>query len=133
MPRVFSPSTLVQLPRLSAVSTARLLQELLHAAKAEKKLPASIVADRDELAEAYEVLHGELARRLAGEKDQPPQVRAADVVEDNAFGALFDWLAAWARLPEDRHPEAAAATAVLQGVFPGGLSFLTIQPADEWQ
>jgi hypothetical protein len=133
MTRSFTASSLVTLPRLTAVSTARLMQELLNAAKAERKLPASIATDRDEVAEAYQVLQAELAKRLAAESEDGPVVRAADMVEDNAFGALSDWLSAWARLPGDRHPESADAAAVLQAIFPSGLTFLTIRPSDEWQ
>src|SRR5690242_6655743 len=109
MTRSFTASSLVTLPRLTAVSAARLMQELLNAAKAERKLPASIATDRDEVAEAYQVLQAELAKRLVAESEDGPVVRAADMVEDNAFGALSDWLSAWARLPGDRHPESANA------------------------
>jgi hypothetical protein len=59
-------------------------------------------------------------------------VRSADAVEDNAFGALFDWLHAIARLPEERHPQATEARGVLQAVYPTNLDFLSISPPDEW-
>jgi len=131
--RPISAETLVILPRLTAISTARLLQELLSAAKAEKKLPASIVPDRDDLTQAQEALQVALAKRLTGEGEETPVVRAADTVEDNAFGALFDWLSAFARLPAKAHPEAAQAATVLHSVFPGGLAFLAVRPHDEWQ
>jgi hypothetical protein len=131
--RPISADTLVILPRLTAISTARLLQELLSAAAAEKKLPAAIVPDRDDLTQAQEALQVELAKRLTGEGEDTPVVRAADKVEDNAFGALFDWLSAFARLPANAHPESAKAGAVLQSVFADGLSFLTVRPHDEWQ
>jgi hypothetical protein len=133
MSRSFSPSDLIALPRLNAISTARLLYELLKATTEEKKLPASIAADRDELAEAHHTLMAALKKRLVTELGESPQVRAADAVEDNAFGALFDWLRSFARLPEDRHPEALEARAVLQAVFPTNLGFLSISPPDEWQ
>ena len=132
-PRSISADTLVSLPRLSGISTARLAHELLSAAKAEKQLPPSIVPDRDDLTIVLEALHVELAKRVSGEGEDTPRVGAADRVEDNAFGALFDWLSAWARLPADQHPEAAVATTVLQSVFGGGLAFLAVKPANEWQ
>jgi hypothetical protein len=131
MARSFSANSLVRLPRLSARSAARLLQELLVAASDEKKLPAAIAADRDEMKAAHAELSAELNKRLAGEGEEPPQVRAADSVEDNAFGALFDWLSAWARLPGA--PMAGEVEAILQAVFPRGLAFLAIRPSDEWQ
>ena len=131
--RPISADTLVTLPRLTAISTARLLQELLSAADAEAKLPAAIIPDRDDLVQTHEALQVELAKRLTGEGEETPVVRAADTVEDNAFGALFDWLKAFARLPAKSHPEATEAATVLHAVFPGGLSFLAVRPHDEWQ
>jgi hypothetical protein len=132
-PRPISADTLVALPRLSGISTARLVQELLTAAKAEKKLPPFIVPDRDELAVVLEALHVELAKRVSGEGEDTPRVGAADRIEDNAFGALFDFLSSWARLPADQHPESASAASVLQNVFAGGLAFLAVKPHNEWQ
>ena len=133
MNRSFAPNDIIALPRLTAISTARLLFELLKAANDEKKLPAIIAADRDELSRAHEALGDALKSRIRDTIAQTPVVRAADHVEDNAFGALVDWLRAFARLPHDRHPEAILAQRVLDAVFPGGLTFLTISPADEWQ
>ncbi len=133
MSRSFTSASLVRLPRLSAVSAARLTTELLTAADAEKKLPASITADRDELAAARDALQVELGKRLAAEGEESPQARAADRVEDNAFGALYDWLAAIARLPPERHPEAAKASVLLAAIFPTGLEFLKLRVRDEWQ
>lgn len=132
-PRSISAETLVALPRLSAISAARLAHELLTAAKAEKKLPPFIVPDRDELTAVLEALHVELAKRVSGEGEDTPRVGAADRIEDNAFGALFDFLGSWARLPADQHPESASATSILQTVFAGGLAFLAVKPHNEWQ
>jgi hypothetical protein len=131
--RPISAYSLVTLPRLTAISTARLIEELLSAAKAEKKLPASIVPDRDDLTQAQDALNLELAKRQTGEGEDTPVVRTADTVEDNAFGALFDWLSAFARLPPSSHPESAEASTVLQSVFADGLAFLAVKPHDEWQ
>jgi hypothetical protein len=132
-PRSISADTLVSLPRLGGISAARLGRELLSAAEAEKTLPSSVVPDRDELVAVLEALHVELARRVSGEGEEIPRVGAADRVEDNAFGALFGWLSAWARLPADQHPGAVRAAAVLQSVFAGGLAFLAVRPDNEWQ
>ena len=132
-PRTISADTLVALPRLGGISTARLVTELLTAARAEKKLPPFIVPDRDELTVVLEALQVELARRVSGEGEDTPRVGAADRIEDNAFGALFDFLSAWARLPADQHPESASAASVLRTVFAGGLAFLAVKPHNEWQ
>jgi hypothetical protein len=133
MSRSFTAGSLVRLPRLTAVSAARLMTELLSAAAAEKKLPAAIAADRDELESARDALQAELSKRLAADGEESPQIAAADRVEDNAFGALADWLAAIARLPAERHPEGAKARAALQAIFPSGLEFLKLRTRDEWQ
>src|SRR5689334_13096981 len=101
--RSMSADKLVSLPRLSGISAARLVHELLSAAKAESTLPPSIVPDRDELTAVLEALHVELARRVSGEGEDTPRVGAADWVEDNAFGALHAWLSAFARLPAAQH------------------------------
>ncbi|APR85724.1 Hypothetical protein A7982_11073 [Minicystis rosea] len=133
MSRSFSATSLVALPRLTAVSTARLIKELLTAAAAEHKLPPSIGVDRDELAAAHEALEDELQKRITAGIEETPVVRAADKIEDNAIGALYDFLAAFERLPAERHEEAAEAAVIRQGMFPGGLAFLAIKPHDEWQ
>jgi hypothetical protein len=131
--RPISAETLVVLPRLSGISAARLARELLSAAKAEKKLPPFIVPDRDELAVVLEALHVELAKRVSGEGEDTPVVAAKGRIEDNAFGALFDFLSAWARLQAEKHPASAEASTVLREVFAGGLAFLAVRPHDEWQ
>ncbi len=131
MSRSYSPTNLVVLPRLTALSTARLMAELLNAAAAEQQLPGLIAADCIELQKAREVLLVELGQRLEGE--EPPGVRPADRAEDNAFGALSDWLLSFARLPASRHAAAAEAKAIHDALFPTGLTFLNIRAADEWQ
>jgi len=133
MARSYSAGSLVALPRLNAISAARLLTELISAAKDEKKLLAPIAAARDALTPAYDTLTIEIGKRISGEGKETPVVRAADAVEDNAFGAFFDWLSSFARLPGERHDEAAQAQAVLDSLFADGLEFLKIRPADEWQ
>lgn len=133
MARSFTATNLVTLPRLSGVTAARLLTQLLTAAAHEKKLPATISAARDALIPARDTLEGEIGKRVSGAGEETPVVRAADRVEDNGFGALVDWLQSFARLPAERHPEAITAQAVLYGVFKDGLSFLRLAPVNEWQ
>lgn len=133
MTRSFEPIDLIALPRLSAISTARLFYELLRAANEEKKLPASIAADRDDLAHGHKALTVVLKQRLSAEGFEAPGVGAADRVEDTAFGALIDWLRAFARLPAERRAEAAVAKVLLQAIVPSGPGFLAIRPPDERQ
>ena len=133
MARSFSATHLVTLPRLSALSAARLITQLVTAAGQEKKLPAAIVATRDALVPVRDALEAELGKRTSGASEETPVVRAADMVEDNAFGALVDWLRSFARLPADRHPQATVAQEVINDVFKDGLEFLKSAPVNEWQ
>ncbi len=133
MARSFSAGNLVTLPRLNAISAARLLQQLITAAADEKKLAAGVAAARDDLVTVREKLEVELAKRTSGAGEVTPVVRAADILEDNAFGALVDWLRSFVRLPADRHPEAGMAQQVLGDAFKDGLEFLKLAPVDEWQ
>jgi hypothetical protein len=132
MLRSYSVNRLIALPRLDAVSTARLITELHTAAEALPALPASIEPDLDELLTAHDALQIRLGKRVSGE-DRKPQVREADQAEDNAFAALADWLRSWMRLPEARYPEVAMARTVHDTLFPDGLGFLNLPVADEWQ
>ena len=93
----------------------------------------SMARVRDMIAVVLEALQVELAKRVSGEGEDTPVVAASDRVEDNAFGALFDFLSAWARLPAEKHPASAEASTVLREVFAGGLAFLAVRPHDEWQ
>lgn len=133
MARSFASVDLVTLPRLTAISAARLLQQLLTAANEEKKLAPGVAAARDDLAAVREKLSTELAKRVSGAGEVTPVVRAADILEDNAFGALVDWLRSFARLPADRHPEAGQVQQVLGDAFKDGLEFLKLAPVNEWQ
>ncbi|MDI3291407.1 hypothetical protein [Polyangium sp. 15x6] len=133
MSRSFSPTQLVSLPRMTAVTTARLLAELLETASREPMLPAAIADDRATLSATHEALQVELGKRVVAEGEAPPVVSAVDRVEDNAFGALSDWLLSFKRLPVERHPAAAEAAMVHDTLFGQGLGFLRLRAADEWQ
>jgi hypothetical protein len=133
MARSFSAGSVVRLPRLNALTTARLLHELLTAAGAESKLPAWLALDVAELTDVASKLDAELTRRLQGGGKSTPVVAAADRVEDTAFTALFDWLTGWSLLRAEHHPEALGARAALDAIFSQGRSFLALRPVDEWQ
>jgi hypothetical protein len=133
MARSFSAGSIVRLPRLNALTTARLLHELLTAARAESPLPPWLALDVAELTEVLGKLDAELTRRLQGDGKTTPVVAAADRVEDTAFTAFFDWLTGWSLLRAEHHPEALGARAVLDAVFPQGRAFLALRPVDEWQ
>lgn len=131
MARSFSADSLVVLPRLTALSATRLLAQLLATAAQEPALPPIIAEARNTLVPARERLETMLAKRAAS--SETPLIRAADMVEDNAFGAFVDWLRAIARLPLDLYPQAEAAQTVLVDVFKDGTGFLKIAPENEWQ
>lgn len=133
MIRSFTADNIVTLPRLNGLSAARLLQELITAAKTEASGVGWLPSEIAELESAYLGIDTELTRRLTGEGRPAPVVRGADKAEDNAFIALYEWLHGWARLPVSRHPEAGDAAAVLAAVFPRGRTFLSLRPSDEWQ
>ncbi len=132
MARVYSAATLVSLPRMSALVTASLLQELLTVAAAEAAYPAVLVPYRDDLSSAHDDLAAELTKRVSAEADDP-RIKAADIVEDNAVSALHGFLSSIARLPPDEHPEASKAAVIVNDLFPGGLTFLLIPTDEEWQ
>ena len=133
MARSFTAGSLVTLPRLTAISAARLAKQLLSAAAKEKKLPPMVAAARDAIVPVRQKLATELQKRTDGAGQETPVVRAADIVEDNAFGAFVDWLRALRRLPAERHPPSTTAGSVLDDAFKDGLEFLKIAPQDEWQ
>jgi hypothetical protein len=133
MARSFAPNDLIALPRLTAITTARLLFELVKVASEEKKLPSVIVVDRDSLSLAHDALGGARKSRLRNDVAQATILRTESHAEENAFVAIVDWLRAFARLPPDKHPEAALAQSVLDAVFPGTLGFLGVSPVDAWQ
>ncbi len=130
MARSFMSNDIIVLPRLSALAVGALLREMLTVAGVEKKLPASIAAERDDLAGAQEGLQVELKRRLEGADS--PKVKAADLVEDTIFAALFDWLRGWSKLP-DRFPQADQAREIVDAFYADGLRFTLLTPKLEWQ
>ena len=59
-------------------------------------------------------------------------VRPLDTRYDNAWSALRDRLSATASLPEDEHPDAGRAEALLTVLFPTGADFLKLPYAKQW-
>ncbi len=113
MARSFTAGSLVTLPRLTAISAARLAKQLLSAAAKEKKLPPMVAAARDAIVPVRQKLATELQKRTDGAGQETPVVRAADIVEDNAFGAFVDWLRALRRLPAETPPPRRPVPAAL--------------------
>lgn len=132
MSRAFTVEDILTLPRFTGASAAQLLKELLASARAEAGLPPWLEPDLVDLAEAYAALPDDLTQSHT-EPGRSLGAAPADLAEDNAFIALYEWLSAWARLPEAHHPLASAAQLILAAVFPQGRRFLAIRPSDEWQ
>jgi hypothetical protein len=133
MKRSFEPSDLIRLPRLNAEGTLALSQALITEAREAGELSAALGEALEALEGACRALAGALLRRLraaAGGGVDPETARAADAAVDNAWGALRDFLSAWARLGDEA--EAERAGMLLARVFPDGLSFLNKRYKAEW-
>ncbi len=133
MAREISAESLVALPRLSIDSGLALWQALRAGAAAEKKLPKFLQAPWQNLESTGEALFQAAHSRLvqSGSRAPSAEKRKADIVVDNAAGALDQFLEAWTRLPETL-PEAQLAAAVRQALFPDGTAFLKLAFDEEW-
>lgn len=128
MTRAFKPREAVTLPRLDATSAVALALLLVAAAEPEPEpgapppepLPPPIAEALGEVKVDLKSLQVESAA-LEGATG----IRSADLAEDNAFGSLRDWLAAWARLPPG-HPSGDSARKLLKRLFPDGLGFVRL-------
>lgn len=132
MTREFSVESLVALPRLSVDSGLALWQALRAAVEAEKKLPKFLTPSWQQV----EALGGALAlaartRLSETGKSQSSNRRQADLVVDNAVGALDQFLAAWERLPDSLW-ESQLAASTRQALFPDGTGFLKLSFEQEW-
>jgi hypothetical protein len=117
------------IPRVNATQAATLARLLVAAGNANvgANLPASVLEALNDL----EATYPRLQDALVAPRDEMPGVRQADVVEDNAWGTLRDWLASWSRLPVG-HPSGDVARKVLEAVLDGGkLDFLSLRVEEE--
>ncbi|HSN98012.1 MAG TPA: hypothetical protein VLS89_06925 [Candidatus Nanopelagicales bacterium] len=150
MSRSFGFDNLVTLPRLSAAEAVVLMTELDTAAKAwvaqEKK---RLESEKKKKPKDEDLLPQAIARSLArllaqrsalalitapSTQEADTQVkRKADRALDNAWGATFDWLIGWTRLPEPWNPDQAAALTLHRLVFPQMLGFLKLAYKIQWR
>ena len=126
-----SPEKLVNLPRLDAPSAAALAEALQTEAANVKKLPTPIAGALKPLGKTLGTLHEVLQGRLSSVAQPPSLTRAADLNEDTAVSAFYDWLCALARLPEGT-PEADQARKWLAEIFPDGVGFVKLSYPKEW-
>lgn len=131
MSRSYDPSTLIALPRLDARGWDALVKHLVAVATRAGMLPKAIASALKRLDDKHGSLAEALLVRLAAMAAPTPAVRAADLAEDAAWSALFDWLTGFAKLPFSP-PEAAVAAAILAVLFPDGLKFTKIAYRLEW-
>lgn len=133
MAREISAESLVALPRLSIDSGLALWQALRAGVAAEKKLPKFLLAPWQNLERTGAALFQAAQSRLVDSGRQGPSAekRKADIVVDNAAGALDQFLEAWTRLPNTL-PEAQQAAAARQALFPDGTGFLRLSFSEEW-
>lgn len=126
MARTFKPRDAVSIPRLDATAAVGLALLLIGAAEPEtppgKPPPPPLPEPVAEALADVKADTKSLEIEIAALGDIPG-VRAADRAEDNAFAALRDWLAAWARLPPG-HEAGDSARALLGRLFPDGLDFV---------
>ncbi len=132
MPRSFDPNDLVAMPRLDANGALELGASLIACARAEARLPSALVHGLDELIAEHRNLEAILDERLGPPPPDGYRARRADVLEDNHWAALHDWLLAWTRLPLTV-PEAFTARRLFEVLFPEGLSFTQLPYKLEWQ
>jgi hypothetical protein len=136
MSRSYTSQNLIQLPILSAAEAAVLVTQILTAATAEaattknKELPAVIERSRKRLNIAHVALNEVVAPQIAGDTQVK---RRADRLIDAAWSAGFDWLSGWCKLPIEKNPHLAEAKALMELVFPDGLSFTKLPYRVEWQ
>ncbi len=122
---------LIQLPRFDAVGAVA-VGDLLLAAAASRELPRSISRARDSLAEELGALRLAAAARVEAMGTADPLVlSSADAVLDGCWNALFDWLTGFSKLPATM-PQSAEAQALLEELYPDGLSFIQLPYELEW-
>ena len=128
--RSFTPDDLVVLPRLDANEAVALASSLATAAEAEGPLPAALTATLAKVTEAAAALTGELGP--ASVNTGRPDLGVADRAEDNAVGALEEFLSAWSRLPSDVEGAAVAVNLYATLFGDAGLGFLKLKARAEW-
>ncbi len=134
---VSNVADLIQLPRFDAAGAVELGEALLAVAGEVPELPGSLKRAKDALEEDLAALRGAAAARLAAAvsaaaaTDQAA-IAAADRALDACWTALHDLLSAFTKLP-DGIAQKAEAGALLDAIFPDGLSFILLPHESEWE
>jgi hypothetical protein len=130
--RTLSAEDLIQLPRFDATSAVAVGERLLSAAASVAELPRPIRRPKEALEADLGALRTAVAARLARAAAQPPEVVDADRALDLCWTALHDWLSGFAKLPGDPARETLDARALLDELYPDGLSFIVLPYELEW-
>src|SRR5438270_9987480 len=125
MAHPFDPSALVELPVRGATATSTLAEQLISAAEAAPSLDKPLASALADVKKARHDLEKTFKSRLGGGGD-PKAARDADLAEDNAWSATYDWARGWSKLPESVSPHSKKAVALLAVLFPDGLSFTQV-------
>ena len=126
--RFYGANDIVALPRLSTAAAVTLGQELITAGKAQASLPDTLTTRFSAMQAAYEVLHQAFSQQQQIETD-PKRAQTADSAEDQAWSAFHDWLFGWSKVNK---PDADAARAMYQVLFPTRLKFTQLAYKLEW-
>lgn len=94
-----------------------------------KKASAPVLAAARKLRKA--TVHAQTVWGAAIEVDASSAKRPADIIVDNAWGALEQRIAGYARLPANEYPLAAKAQEIHDALF-ANMNFLTLEYTAEW-
>ena len=136
MPRTFSSTDLVQLPRLDAHEAVALASSVEAGCvgpatgKRDKKLAATLIEVVDEIATDRAALQAAVAKAVA--PPTPTGIRAADRLEDRAVKALIGLFEAWANIDEEQ-PLGALGARLNDQIFGSeGRSITQLPVKQEW-
>jgi hypothetical protein len=124
----FDASLYVRAPVIDVGSGIALGIALLSALP--KEAPADVKKSAQKLRKSVITLQG--AWEKAGDPIGLRDKRPADQATDNAWSCLHGRLSNYAYLPAAHHPKAARAQAIIDQLFPDGLTFLQLPYATEW-
>ncbi len=127
----FEANQLVALPRLNARAALVLVGQLIDTAVASNRPPAAAQEDIDALKAARDKLDRLLREKPGHAVDTSTTAQVADFDEDNAWTAMFEWLAGWAKLPNE-YAGAWDARSLIDRIYPNGLEFIRIPYRLEW-
>jgi len=108
-----------------------LARSVLAAAEEHSALPEAVRETRDDLSAALDGLVEAAMQKLPGAAvDHGPRAKDVDTRLDAAWSGTYNWLAGWARLPNE--PKAKIAAELRERLFPEGLRFTQLRYPQQW-